>query len=263
MIKFIVFLTLGTSYFLVSSLKLNENVINILSESNHFKSTFKANINNLIRQDSAYLNFTHHKLFNCDVHYNDNRTEVTVHSLRPSDIKLIGAFGDSLTAGLGACATILPEMLSEYRGVSWSIGGDNDFEKTLTMPNILKKFSPQLTGYSIGDNILYSKGNELNRAVSGDRASDLANQAAGYLDMLKSSKYIDYWNEWKVLTVFIGANDLCESCKQDDSHLPANFVNSIRDILGNLKLSLIILDLFEYNFFNFRYVAKTSAQVIY
>lgn len=115
MIKFTLVFSLIATTLLVNSLKLNE-VVNILSESSHFKAAYEKNLNNLIKQDASYINFTHRVTFDCDLSYNDNRTEVTVHTLRPSDIKLVGAIGDSLTAALGARATLLPEMLTEYRG---------------------------------------------------------------------------------------------------------------------------------------------------
>jgi hypothetical protein len=40
----------------------------------------------------------------------------SVHRLRPSDIKVIGAIGDSLTAANGAKASLLTAVLTEYRG---------------------------------------------------------------------------------------------------------------------------------------------------
>ena len=43
----------------------------------------------------------------------------SVHKLRPSDIKVVGAIGDSLTAANGAKAILLTSLLTEYRGVSW------------------------------------------------------------------------------------------------------------------------------------------------
>ena len=43
----------------------------------------------------------------------------SVHKLRPTDIKVVGAIGDSLTAANGAKAVLLTSLLTEYRGVSW------------------------------------------------------------------------------------------------------------------------------------------------
>lgn len=46
----------------------------------------------------------------------------SVHQLRPGDIDVIGAIGDSLTAGNGMAATHLLQLHTENRGLSWCIG---------------------------------------------------------------------------------------------------------------------------------------------
>jgi hypothetical protein len=53
------------------------------------------------------------------------------------------------------------------RGISWSIGGDADVSSVVTMPNILKKFSPNLIGFSTGVGDEKSANSKLNVAVSG------------------------------------------------------------------------------------------------
>lgn len=58
-----------------------------------------------------------------------------VHQLRPGDIDVVAAIGDSLTAGTGANAITLFESSVDNRGLSYSIGGwfifpkINQFEK--------------------------------------------------------------------------------------------------------------------------------------
>lgn len=106
------------------------------------------------------------------------------------------------------------------------------------MPNIIKKYSPGLTGFSLGEAPLYSKGKELNRAVSGARAMDLMSQAVSLIEMLKSSEYAGLWNEWKVVTLFIGANDLCQCCLPEQGHLPLQYISYIRDVLGRCLFNL-------------------------
>lgn len=49
----------------------------------------------------------------------------SVHKLRPGDIDVIAAIGDSLTAGLGIVATNLIQLVIENRGLSWCIGISN------------------------------------------------------------------------------------------------------------------------------------------
>ena len=50
----------------------------------------------------------------------------SVHQLRPGDISVIAAMGDSITAGTGALAEDVKQILTEYAGVSFSIGREND-----------------------------------------------------------------------------------------------------------------------------------------
>ena len=47
----------------------------------------------------------------------------SVHRLRPADIQLVAALGDSITAGVGARANSVLDIFTEYRGVSFSSGG--------------------------------------------------------------------------------------------------------------------------------------------
>jgi len=48
-----------------------------------------------------------------------------VHRLRPGDIDVVGAMGDSLTAGSASAAANLVEIIIENRGMSWSGGESN------------------------------------------------------------------------------------------------------------------------------------------
>lgn len=77
----------------------------------------------------------------------------SVHRLRPGDIDIIGAMGDSLTAGNGILATNILQVFTENRGKSWSGGGEGNLQQFLTLPNILKEFNPNLYGYSLKDSL--------------------------------------------------------------------------------------------------------------
>lgn len=46
----------------------------------------------------------------------------SVHKLRPGDIDVIGALGDSLIAGNGAMEEFALGNMIEHRGVSWCVG---------------------------------------------------------------------------------------------------------------------------------------------
>jgi hypothetical protein len=62
-----------------------------------------------------YIYGDRHKKFPCAL-ANDSTVPTSVHALRPSDVKCIGAMGDSLTAGLGAHAHTPIGLLFENRG---------------------------------------------------------------------------------------------------------------------------------------------------
>ncbi len=60
-------------------------------------------------------------VFDCDVYPASPR--FAPHSakfLRPGDIKILAALGDSLTAGFGAKSASIDDLFNEYRGVSFS-----------------------------------------------------------------------------------------------------------------------------------------------
>lgn len=46
----------------------------------------------------------------------------SVHRLRPGDVDVVGAMGDSLVAGNGALEEYALGTIVEYRGVSWAAG---------------------------------------------------------------------------------------------------------------------------------------------
>ncbi|XP_014116843.1 PREDICTED: phospholipase B1, membrane-associated-like [Pseudopodoces humilis] len=97
---------------------------------------------------------------------------VSVHNLKPADIQVIAALGDSLTAanGAGSKPNDVLDVLTQYRGLSWSIGGNENISTVTTLPNILREFNPSLVGYSIGTGTQNSNNAAFNQAVTGARA---------------------------------------------------------------------------------------------
>lgn len=69
----------------------------------------------------------------------------SVYNLKPAQVDVVLALGDSITAGFGMEGKI--GGLHEYRGKSWSIGGDAN---ATTLPNFIRQHNPNVTGYSIG-----------------------------------------------------------------------------------------------------------------
>ncbi|XP_044147258.1 phospholipase B1, membrane-associated [Bufo gargarizans] len=160
----------------------------------------------------------------------------SVHHLRPADITVVAALGDSLTAGngIGSKPNDVLDVIKQYRGLSWSIGGDSILDNVTTLPNILREFNPFLTGFSIetGNSSLHSS--FLNKAVPGAKAINMPTQARDLVDKMKEDKRINFNNDWKVITVFVGANDLCASCTDSNVFSPTTYTTNIRRALDIL-----------------------------
>ncbi|XP_061897397.1 phospholipase B1, membrane-associated-like [Entelurus aequoreus] len=163
-------------------------------------------------------------------------TPKSVHDLRPADIKVVAAVGDSLTAGngVGAKSDNLLLVINEYRGLSWSIGGDENITTVTTLPNILKEFNPSLTGFSQGIGKADSPGAFLNQAVAGATSGDVVKQVRALVARMKKDTRIDFHNDWKVITMFIGGNDICDFCTDSVFFSPRNVAARIRRALDIL-----------------------------
>ena len=108
--------------------------------------------------------------FNCSITpFHPHLKATSVHRLTPFDVDIVAAMGDSLTAGFGALSWTLLDLFVEYRGISWSIGGDGTIKSRKTFPNILKEYNPKLVGYSVGITppLIPFPNEHLNVAVSG------------------------------------------------------------------------------------------------
>ncbi|XP_053538589.1 phospholipase B1, membrane-associated [Ictalurus punctatus] len=187
--------------------------------------------------------------FPCTVTSPSPSVPTSVHYLRPADVKVVGALGDSLTAayGAGAGQNNLPAVLIEYRGLSWSIGGDGDLSSVTTLANILRKYNPSLTGFSTGTGKATTAQAFLNQAVGGSKSKDLLSQAQALITRMTSDSRINFQNDWKVITLFIGGNDLCEQCKDPTLYSADNFAKNIRNALDVLhqKVPRVLVNLVE------------------
>lgn len=151
--------------------------------------------------------------FHCDPLAKSATNPTSVHALRPGDIKVIGAMGDSLTAGTGISARWILEELIENRGLTWSGGGQGTYKDHLTVPNILKHYEPQLVGYATGNGDENSKNAQFNVAVAGSVSGDLTAQARELVERMRNDPRVDIENDWKLVTILSGNNDLCDYCK--------------------------------------------------
>ncbi|EZA61435.1 Phospholipase B1, membrane-associated [Ooceraea biroi] len=133
----------------------------------------------------------------------------SVHKLRPGDIDVIGAIGDSVTAGAGVFATSVFHILVDNRGVSATGGGQGTWRQYLTVPNILKEYNPNLIGYALGDSTVPNEASQLNVAETGAFSEDMPYMAEVLVTRIKRHPKIDLQKHWKFITIMIGGNDFC------------------------------------------------------
>ncbi len=143
--------------------------------------------------------------FTCEPLRPSERRAESVHELTPGDIAAVGALGDSVTAGFGARASSLIDLAVEARGASWSIGGDNDVP---TLPNFLKVYNADLSGFSLGNG---AAGRGFGDAsISGAVSPGMLGQAQTLASNMESAMGAEaFANEWKLVTIWIGGNDIC------------------------------------------------------
>ncbi|KAJ0063009.1 hypothetical protein NL108_010620, partial [Boleophthalmus pectinirostris] len=163
----------------------------------------------------------------------------SAHRVRPADIKIVGALGDSLTAGFGAKAKNLFELVTENKGVSWRLKFTNlPLDGTVAalifyvVSDILRKFNPGLIGMSTGEGNLVQ--NKFNMAVSGAKIADVPAQARRLIDAMKSDPAVDFENDWKLITLFIGGNDLCGYCNDRAALSSQNYSQHMMETLDLL-----------------------------
>ncbi|TKR59960.1 hypothetical protein L596_029562 [Steinernema carpocapsae] len=191
----------------------------------------------------------------------------SAHQVRYSDIKIIAALGDSLTAGNGAGAkkNDALEVLIQYRGLVFHIGGDMELEQHITIPNILRKFNPNLFGQSHGQgSVNVWKSAYLNAGVPGSESRDLPGQAEDLIKKMHVHPEIDIQNDWKLVNIFIGGNDICQYCHdkrqdKDGYHSPYHFADNIKQAVkilqDNLPRTIVSLT----GMFNMRMLRRVDA----
>ncbi|ORZ00312.1 hypothetical protein BCR43DRAFT_433121 [Syncephalastrum racemosum] len=149
--------------------------------------------------------------------------------LRPDDIKVIGALGDSIMAGF-AMEGMNPDgtgllnisSIDEFRGQSYGAGGDAG---AVTLPNFVNHYNSSLKGASLGRHLVefcqsdicldffrFPKKDVLNSALSGAIAQNLDAEIDFLIHQMKSLPGVDYQNDWKMISIQIGSNDQCASC---------------------------------------------------
>ncbi|KAI7904752.1 uncharacterized protein BX663DRAFT_431471 [Cokeromyces recurvatus] len=151
----------------------------------------------------------------------------SVSDLRPDDIKVVSALGDSIMAafaaeGIQGSSIINISSIYENRGISYGGGGDPG---AVTLPNFIKRYNPKVKGASVGDHLAeicygiicppfqYRPSKDLlNAAQSAAMAPNIDHQLDYLIPAMKLMPGIDFKNDWKLINVQIGSNDQCASC---------------------------------------------------
>ncbi|KAI8093289.1 uncharacterized protein BX664DRAFT_261746 [Halteromyces radiatus] len=178
-----------------------------------------------------------------------------ISDLRADDIKVIIGIGDSVMAGFGAKGVINQNYISlntikEARGVSFAMGGDQGI---VSLPNLIQYYSHDLYGSSIGEQIItvcfgdqfcpvgqYKESIDvLNAAQSGARSLNL-NHELDYLLQQLDKAYKNnqaHSSDWKLMTIFIGSNDICHACVVNSS-LPAPYTINVQQAIERIRLTI-------------------------
>ncbi|ORY98046.1 hypothetical protein BCR43DRAFT_546773 [Syncephalastrum racemosum] len=125
-----------------------------------------------------------------------------VTDLRADDISLIGAMGDSIMAGAlmmgvngnGGTGILNISAITEYRGNSYAIGGD---DSAITLAKFVQRYNSSLKGSSTGSHI-----------------GSLCLVPLGCIIIIgmKTIAGSRFESAWKMITIQIGSNDQCASC---------------------------------------------------
>jgi len=177
------------------------------------------------------------------------RAPKDINDLRPNNINVIMTLGDSISAGFGIMGR--SGLLNEYRGRSFSIGGDTN---ATTVANFIAYFNPPLIGSSLGAHpveICYGplcppfqyrrEYDVFDAAQSGAMVTDLVSHELDYLlREMKANPKIDMKGDWKLLNLLIGANDLCASCTYvEKKRLTADaFETHLRSVIEKVRMSI-------------------------
>jgi len=167
-------------------------------------------------------NYTSHHVSACTPFPKSPTKPTNVNCVRYSDIEVVGAIGDSLTAGVGAACSNVFCMTTEYRGAVWTIG--NDAGRT-SMPRFLTELGATVSGYSVGtgSDCRSNPNAGYNCGISGAIGSGMPGQAQTLTEKIIETGDAD---KWKIISLFIGGNNLCDACKtrgENDPHDPVKY----------------------------------------
>ncbi|XP_054653319.1 phospholipase B1, membrane-associated isoform X2 [Dunckerocampus dactyliophorus] len=222
-----------------------------------------------IQQDD-FLHARLHPPFQCLDMRPSPSIPTSVEYVKAADVKVIAALGDSLTTAIGANGSTILSIPFEFRQVSWSIGGYGTYQNVITLANIFKLFNPKLLGPSpmatfhgrpttinqTGFNFAVTGHNTLQVILTfsskpvGMKMSDPLIDAVYVLSgrnvsdqichMIKTFKSypvclifpgLSFHEDWKLVTLLIGMNDICDYCKNKTLFSADSFIHHMTEAL--------------------------------
>nr|XP_033499330.1 phospholipase B1, membrane-associated-like [Epinephelus lanceolatus] len=173
-----------------------------------------------VHQDILGTDFLRHPLhppFVCPDMSPSPTVPTSVERVKAADIRVIAALGDSLTTAIGANGSSILATPFEFRHVSWSIGGYGTYQNVITLANIFKLFNPNLLGpspvWTFHGQPTTVNQTGFNFAVTGHNTLNVSDQIRHMIDTFRSYPGLNYDEDWKVVTMLIGMNDICDYCK--------------------------------------------------
>jgi len=181
----------------------------------------------------------------------------TVNQLRPQDIDIVASIGDSISAGTGALASNIFEVLNENRGSSFVTGSDGSWQTCPSIYNFVKQYNPHVQGGSHGSTHVLEipfkrhsseRRRGLNLSVTAATAENVFNQAKRLVK--KVSKIPGWRSKWKLVSLLIGHNDLClKSCfggsisqiRVEPEDYERNIRKSLNYLSSHLPNTLVVL----------------------
>ncbi|UJR06861.1 hypothetical protein I4U23_011150 [Adineta vaga] len=140
-----------------------------------------------------------------------------IHKLKPADIKHVGGMGDSYTAAID----------------SWSVGGDGTLVTSITLPNILKMFNPNVNGFSS------KTGKGFNVAQGGSPSKSLLGQAKKLVSEMKLKlSSVQFQSDWKIVTILHGGVDLLNYLTDINGFSVNNYISNLKIALEYLRDNL-------------------------
>lgn len=179
---------------------------------------------------------------NCPRILPQNPPPTDVRNLRFSDIRFVGALGDSIVAGFAMADESYSTIIYEHRGRVSFIGGDHNYA---TIPNFLRHVSGQpVKGFSTGMNLPWSAlpwrilpNNPIFDRLNGAQSNSKFEHLDDQLDyVLREGRKLQGWStEWKFLSIFMGANNLCD-CNSSDAN-PEVIEKELNSLIQKLNVT--------------------------